>query len=83
MKAYVSEPGQKRPWLNISGATFKAMAGSAFLMAAVFEVVSVWITDQQRLLDQLLQWLFPIAGALAGYLLAKRDRQQSNGRGDV
>ncbi len=37
-------------------------------MAAVFEAISVWINGSQHRLLEVLQWLFPIVGALIGYL---------------
>ena len=37
-------------------------------MAAVFEAISVWINGSQHRLLEVLQWLFPIVGALIGYV---------------
>src|SRR5690348_6559151 len=69
MRAQTSQPPtHKHPWSRINGAALKAAAGSAFLMAAVFEAISVWINGSQHRLLEVLQWLFPIVGALIGYL---------------
>ncbi len=45
-------------WPGLKGA-----AGLAMLMAAVFAASSGWLSAGQR---QWLEWVFPIAGAIAG-----------------
>lgn len=57
-------------------------------MAAVFEAISVWINGLQHHLLEVLQWLFPIIGALIGYLSTlaiegTRDEKSPNGGSDV
>jgi hypothetical protein len=57
-------------------------------MAAVFEAISVWINGSQHRLLEVLQWLFPIVGALIGYLStlaieSTRDGKPPNEGSDV
>jgi TctA family transporter len=66
MPAQTSEPTHAHPSSKRTNA-FKAAAGSAFLMAAVYEALSVWIKGSR--LDFLV-WLLPVVGAAIGYTLS-------------
>jgi len=57
-------------WPGLKGA-----AGLAMLMAAVFAASSGWLPAGQR---QWLEWVFPIAGAIAGDIYFGFKARRSN-----
>jgi hypothetical protein len=50
-------------------AALKSAAGAAFLLAALYEIISASLDPSLR---HTLQWILPITGAIAGYLIEIR-----------